>query len=197
MMRYAKLMLGALLLAGGSVESSALSWNNQLDARLPQSSRRVVMMGNSITEYWLGHDVNNHKEFFTDNGALDRGIAAQQTPAMVNRFQNDVVSVHPLVTVIAGGVNDLNDKSTVDEVFDNTLKMVKMAQDAGIKPILATINPSGWSKERVDKYIAYNKKVSEYCDQTGISFCNYFDAVTMGTPVGDFKYTGEYNEMKY
>lgn len=197
MMRYAKLILGALLLAGGSVESSALSWNNQQDAKLPQSSRRVVMMGNSITEYWLGHDVNNHKEFFIDNGALDRGIAAQQTPAMVNRFQNDVVSLHPLVTVIAGGVNDLNDKSTVDEVFDNTLKMVKMAQDAGIKPILATINPSGWSKERVDKYIAYNKKVSEYCDQTGISFCNYFDAVTMGTPVGDFKYTGEYNEMKY
>lgn len=166
----------------------AAKWNNDTDARLPQSSRRVVMMGNSITEYWQWHDVNNHKEFFTENGALDRGIAAEKTPSMVNRFQKDVINMHPLVCVIAGGVNDLNAGTSVDDVYANNVKMAEMAIKAGIKPIMATINPSGWSKSTVDKYRQYNTKIKKWCADNGYSFCNYFDALKMSDT--------EYNEMK-
>ena len=192
-----KIVLSLAVLLGAMPGITAASWNNDADAKLPQSSRRVVMMGNSITEYWKWHDQNNHAEFFDENGALDRGIAATQTPSMVNRFTADVVNLKPLVTVLAGGVNDLNDKSTPEEVFANTRKMAEMAVAAGIRPILATINPSGWSKDRVDKYIAYNKLIKQYCDDNGYSFCNYFDAVTMGAVLGNFQYSGDYNEMKY
>lgn len=174
----------SLLLGAGS----NYAWDNTSDAELPQSSRRVVMMGNSITDYWLNHEVNNHKEFFTDNGALCRGVSGQKTPAMVERFTNDVVNLHPLVVVIAGGVNDINSGTTPEEVFANTKKMVEMAVKAGIRPILATINPSGWGKDTVDKYRKYNSLIKAYCEENGYAFCNYFDALKMSDT--------EYNEMK-
>lgn len=171
-----------------SGNAQAAKWNNDSDARLPQSSRRVVMMGNSITEYWQWHDVNNHKEFFSANGALDRGIAAEKTSSMVSRFQKDVIDMHPLVCVIAGGVNDLNAGVSVDEVYANNVKMAEMAIKAGIRPIMATINPSGWGKNTVDKYRQYNTKIKKWCADNGFSFCNYFDALKMSDT--------EYNEMK-
>ena len=164
------------------------AWDNNADARLPQHQRRIVMMGNSITDYWKNHEVNNHKEFFADNGALCRGVSGQKTPAMVDRFQSDVVSVKPLVVVIAGGVNDINGGATPNEVYQNTLKMVNMATAAGIKPILATINPSGWGKSTVDKYRQYNALVKAYCESHGYGFANYYDALVMSEQ--------DYNEMK-
>lgn len=178
-------LLPMLLLCGNA---KAAKWNNDTDGRLPQSSRRVVMMGNSITEYWQWHEVNNHKEFFTENGALDRGIAAEITSSMLNRFQNDVINMHPLVCVIAGGVNDLNANVSVDEVYANNVKMAEMAVKAGIRPIMATINPSGWGKSTVDKYRQYNTKIKKWCADNGYSFCNYFDALKMSDT--------DYNEMK-
>ena len=175
-----------ILLIAGSV--NAMAWDNNADARLPQHQRRIVMMGNSITEYWKSHDVNNHKEFFDDNGALCRGVAGQKTPAMVDRFKNDVVNLKPLVVVIAGGVNDINGGTTPNEVYQNTLKMVNMATEAGIEPILATINPSGWSKSTVDKYRQYNALIKAYCENHGYGFANYFDVLKMSEQ--------DYNEMK-
>lgn len=181
--RTLMLALSALLCSG-----AAMAWDNAADAKLPQSSRRVVMMGNSITDYWKNHEVNNHKEFFTDNGALCRGISGQKTPAMVDRFVSDVVNLHPLVVVIAGGVNDINSGTAPNAVYQNTLKMVDMATKAGIRPILATINPSGWGKNTVDKYREYNALIEAYCNSHGYAFCNYFDALKMSE--------AEYNEMK-
>ena len=168
--------------------AGAARWNNDNDAKLPQSSRRVVMMGNSITEYWQWHDVNNHKEFFADNGALDRGIAAEKTPSMVRRFQADVIDMRPLVVVIGGGVNDINAKTPVDEVVANNAKMALAAVRLGIRPIMGTINPSGWSFETVDRYKEYNRKIKAWCEENGFSFCDYFDAVKMNDT--------QYNEMK-
>lgn len=175
-----------LLLIAGTMTSAA--WDNSADARLPQHQRRVVMMGNSITDYWKNHEVNNHKEFFDDNGALCRGVAGQKTPAMKERFMKDVVSLNPLVVVIAGGVNDINAGTAPDEVYRNTLKMVEMAEAAGIRPILASINPSGWGKSTVDKYRQYNALVKAYCEQHGYGYANYFDALKMSD--------ADYNEMK-
>lgn len=168
--------------------TTVMAWDNNVDAKLPQYQRRIVMMGNSITDYWKNHDVNNHREFFTDNGAICRGVAGQKTPAMVDRFQADVVNLHPLVTVIAGGVNDINAGATPNEVYQNTLKMVNMATAAGIKPILATINPSGWGKNTVDKYRQYNALIKKYCDDHGYGYANYYDALVMSAT--------DYNEMK-
>lgn len=184
MKKFISLML--LLFIAGTMPSTA--WDNNSDSRLPQHKRRIVMMGNSITDYWKNHDVNNHKEFFEDNGALCRGVAGQKTPAMIERFSRDVTDLHPLAVVIAGGVNDINAGATPDEVYQNTLKMVGMATAAGIKPILATINPSGWGKNTVDKYRQYNALIKAYCDKHGYGYANYFDALKMSDQ--------DYNEMK-
>ena len=49
---------------------------------LPQSQRKVVFMGNSITDNWA----NRHSDFFKENGYVGRGISGQTTYQMVLRF---------------------------------------------------------------------------------------------------------------
>lgn len=176
---------------------SAFAWStndNEPDSKKPQSCRRVVMMGNSITEFWQ----YQHGEYFADNGAICRGIAGEETPSMLSRFSRDVVALKPLMVVIAGGINDINNSGkTWESVLENNKAMGQLAVEVGITPIFASITPSGWSKSQVDKYIRYNKEIKKYCEENGYLYCNYFDALTLGTMLGDFEYNGDYNYMKY
>ena len=65
--------------------------------------KRVVFMGNSITEGWKKAD----SAFFASKGYLDRGISGQTTPQMLLRFLPDVIDLKPTVVVILAGINDI------------------------------------------------------------------------------------------
>jgi len=69
------------------------------NAELPPPSEgknRVVFMGNSITEMWIG----THPEFFKEHPYVNRGIGGQTTPQMLLRFRQDVIDLNPKVVVI-------------------------------------------------------------------------------------------------
>lgn len=50
--------------------------------------KRVVFMGNSITEGWI---LNDSLSFFQENSYINRGIGGQTTPQMLIRFRQDVI----------------------------------------------------------------------------------------------------------
>ncbi|MCW5761337.1 MAG: hypothetical protein KIS90_16325, partial [Phenylobacterium sp.] len=54
----------------------------------PAAGRRVVFMGDSITEGWGVADA----AFFSD-GVVNRGISGQTTPQMLVRFEADVIAL--------------------------------------------------------------------------------------------------------
>ena len=55
--------------------------------------KRVVFMGNSITEGWKYSDSG----FFAGRPYFDRGISGQTTPQMLVRFREDVINLKPSV----------------------------------------------------------------------------------------------------
>ncbi|MDB5252886.1 MAG: acylhydrolase, partial [Flaviaesturariibacter sp.] len=67
-----------------------------------KGERRVVFMGNSITEGWVKAD----SAFFT-KGYIGRGISGQTTAQMLVRFRADVIELKPAVVVILAGTNDI------------------------------------------------------------------------------------------
>src|ERR1051325_6053608 len=92
-----------------SMEKWLNDWANlarfaDANAALPPpapNERRVVFLGDSITEGW---DLPGS---FPGKPYLNRGISGQTTPQMLIRFRRDVVALKPAVVVILAGTNDV------------------------------------------------------------------------------------------
>ena len=107
----------------------------------PASERKVVFMGNSITEGWA----HQHPDFFRKNGFVGRGISGQPSFQYLVRFRSDVVNLQPEVVVINAGTNDVAENTQTyneDLTMDNIMSMVELAQANGIKVILTSTLPS-------------------------------------------------------
>ena len=147
-----------------------------------KGERRVVFMGNSITEGW----VNHHPEFFKDNGFIGRGISGQTSYQFLLRFRQDVIDLKPVLVVINYGTNDIAEntgKYDEDQTFGNIVSMVDMARANKIKVILTSCLPAGafpWRPEITDamqKIRHLNARVEAYAKLNKIPFVNYFDAM--------------------
>lgn len=156
--------------------------NNQEVKTWPQEKRKVVFMGNSITQNW----VSRHGQFFTENGYVGRGISGQTTYQMVLRFYEDVVALHPKAVVINGGTNDiaLNNHPYVEErTFQNITIMAQIAKQNGIKVILTSVTPCDhyvWRKEVTDvvgKIKSLNARIKEYAKKNKFQYVDYWTAM--------------------
>ena len=113
---------------------------NAADRDLPAERRRVVFIGDSITQGWRDF----HPAFFADNGLLGRGIGGQVTAQMLVRFWPDVVALKPAAVHILAGVNDIAQNAGPYDLAAtqaNLQAMTVLAQASGIAVILATVTP--------------------------------------------------------
>ena len=91
------------------------------NAALPQATKkdkRVIFMGNSITEGW----VRTHPDFFKSNGYIGRGISGQTSYQFLLRFREDVINLSPALVVINAGTNDVAENTQAyneDYTFGN------------------------------------------------------------------------------
>ncbi|MGE0590515.1 MAG: SGNH/GDSL hydrolase family protein [Cyclobacteriaceae bacterium] len=149
-----------------------------------KGENRVVFMGNSITEGWKDH----HPEFFANKSFINRGIGGQTTPQMLIRFRQDVVNLKPGVVVILAGTNDIagnTGPSTLDMIYDNIVSMAEIAQANGIKVIISSVLPAfdyPWRPglDPATKIPALNKMLSGYATENGLTYLDYFSAMTDG-----------------
>ncbi|WP_076070516.1 SGNH/GDSL hydrolase family protein [Sphingomonas montana] len=149
---------------------------------------RVVFMGDSITDNWIGADAS----LFT-NGIVDRGISGQTTPQMLIRFRNDVILLHPQAVHIMAGTNDIagnTGAATMTTVQGNIASMADLAHAHGIKVILASVPPAAafpWSpsKRPVPQIAALNTWLRGYAKAHGYTYVDYHAALT--TPEGGMK----------
>ena len=103
--------------------------------------KRVVFMGDSITDAW-GHPVG---VFFPDKPYVNRGISGQTTPQMLVRFWPDVIALQPKVVVILAGTNDIagnTGPTTPTSIEDNLMAMADLARANGIRVVMASILPA-------------------------------------------------------
>lgn len=185
-----KLFLAFLILiaskAIGQNEQSKTDWanlnryaaeNNKLMTP-PKNEKRIVFMGNSITEGWLYAD----SSFFLNKPHINRGISGQTTPQMLVRFRQDVIALKPAAVVILAGINDIAENTgpiPLEAVFGNIVSMAELARANHIKVILSSVLPAldfPWrtGMEPAEKVIRLNAMIKAYCTQQKIIYVDYY-----------------------
>ena len=100
--------------------------------------RRVVFIGDSITDMW------DLAAAFPGKPYVNRGIGSQVTAQMLVRFEQDVVALQPSAVVILGGVNDVTgflQLETAEGIASNIEAMADIADRHGIEVVLCSILP--------------------------------------------------------
>lgn len=183
-----KFILYALLLTSfGSIHAQKLndmvnlkrySTENSSLPKVKKTDKRVVLLGNSITEGW----VRDNPEFFASNNYIGRGISGQTSPQLLLRFRQDVINLNPVAVLINVGTNDIAENTGLyDPAFTigNILSMIELAQANNITPILSSVLPVGeypWRKEIKDvpqKIDALNKQIKALADEKGLYYVDY------------------------
>ena len=160
-----------------------------------KNEKRIVFMGNSITEFWPYNDTT----FFKNNGYINRGISGQTTPQMLVRFRPDVIALHPDVVVILAGINDIAQNTgpiALEDVMGNIVTMAQMAHFNKIKVVLCSVLPAidfDWRRglEPADKIIRLNSMIKSYCDENDIVFVDYWSNMQDGHKGMDKKYSDD------
>jgi lysophospholipase L1-like esterase len=143
--------------------------------------KRVVFMGNSITEGWVKY----FPTMFAGKPYVGRGIGGQTTPQMVVRFHADVVALKPAVVVILGGTNDIagnTGPSSLEMIEDNLMAMTEIAQANGIRVVLSSVLPVfdyPWKPglTPAPKIVALNAWMKAYAQRVGAVYLDYHGAM--------------------
>jgi len=104
----------------------------------PADPKRVVFMGDSITDFW------RLEEYFPGKPYVNRGIGGQTTPQMLVRMYPDVIELKPAAMVVLAGTNDVarnTGPETAEMIQQNIMAMTELAQHHGIKVVLCSVLP--------------------------------------------------------
>lgn len=175
---------GALAAQAPQTDWAALGRYAKANADLPpvaSGERRVVFMGNSITEAWA----KSFATLFPGKPYVGRGISGQTTPQMLVRFRQDVVALKPAVVVILGGTNDIagnTGPSTLEMIEDNLASMTDIARANGIRVVLASVLPVfdyPWRPglEPAAKIVALNAWIKQYAARVGAVYVDFHSAM--------------------
>ena len=173
------------LFLGMSEKSTAQDWGNlakyenenTLLSPKQVGEKRIVLMGDSITEFWL----LIHPEFFEGKPYLDRGISGQTTPQMLIRFRPDVINLQPDVVVILAGVNDIagnTGPTTNEKIVENIISMIELAHANKIKVILCSVLPAAnfnWrpNDKAAQTIVELNQLLASYANTNTIPYVDY------------------------
>ncbi|MDB4875372.1 MAG: hypothetical protein JWM41_1818 [Gemmatimonadetes bacterium] len=189
-------LLGLLALLAASTiraplgaQQSSTDWANlaryrKANAELPppaSGERRVVFMGNSITDSWARW----FPDMFPGKPYVGRGISGQTTPQMLVRFRQDVIALAPAVVLILAGTNDIagnTGPSTLEMIEDNLASMTELAKANGIRVVLASVLPVydyPWRPglEPAPKIMALNTWIKAYAARTGAVYLDFHSAM--------------------
>lgn len=150
---------------------------NEALRKLPADPKRVVFMGDSITDGWP------LAEAFPGRPYVNRGISGQTTAQMLVRMYPDVIALQPAAMVLLAGTNDIaanNGPQTLDMIRQNLMAMVELAQVHHINVILCALTPisARQSEHRpAADILKLNGWLKEYAARNKIAYVDYHSAV--------------------
>lgn len=163
--------------------------NKELAAPKPRE-RRVVFLGDSITDNWSRA---NFGGFFPGKPYINRGIGGQTTGQMLVRFRADVVAARPRAVVILAGTNDVSGNVgplPMEIIQGHLASLAELARAAGIKVVLASLLPvrdgmpdaSGKPIVRTtdrpkETLVALNRWIADYARKNRHGFLDYHAAM--------------------
>jgi lysophospholipase L1-like esterase len=139
--------------------------------------KRVVFLGNSITEGWAQHFAT----LFPGKPYVGRGIGGQTSPQMLVRFRQDVIALKPTAVVILAGTNDIagnTGPSTIEMIEDNLMSMTELANANGIRVVLSSVLPVykyPWAPaiDPAMQIVKLNAWMKDYAARNGAVYLDY------------------------
>jgi len=144
--------------------------------------KRVVFMGDSITDFWG----RRYGKFFAGEPYINRGISAQITPQMLLRFRQDAIALRPKVVVILGGTNDIGGSLgpvPPEATRNNIMSMVDLARANNIQVVLSSLTPvcdyigPQTNKRPMEKLAELNEWMRDYAARNQIVYLDYWHAM--------------------
>jgi lysophospholipase L1-like esterase len=144
--------------------------------------KRVVFMGDSITDAWG----RSYGKFFPGKPYVNRGISGQTTPQMLIRFRPDVIALKPKAVVILAGTNDISGNTgpaTLEEIEGNLMSMAELAKVNDIKVVFSSVMPvtdaikPQTERRPPEKIKALNAWIKDYAARTGAVYLDYYSAM--------------------
>ncbi len=178
-----------------STDFEKYHFDNVKLGELKKEEKRVVFMGNSITESWplLSPRFFEHSKY----KFIGRGISGQTTPQMLLRFRRDIIALKPNVVVILAGINDIAQNTgftPVEVIAENIMSMAELAQFHDIEVIICSVLPAldfPWNPglEPATKILALNTILRDYANRNELIYLDYHSAMkdeNNGLKVPDF-----------
>lgn len=140
-------------------------------------SHRIILMGDSITEFWKSHDTKLFEEVL-----INKGISGQTTLQMILRFTNDVVQLKPKVVVILAGINDIAENTgpiSDEDILKNIITMTEMATINDIQVVLCSVLPANkfkWNHKikPAQRVINLNNLIKAYASKNNFIYVDYY-----------------------
>ena len=158
------------------------SADNAKLAPAASGEKRVVFMGDSITDAWG----RRGGKFWPDLPYVNRGISGQTTPQMLLRFRPDVIELGAKVVVILAGTNDLAGNTgpmTLEQIEGNLESMAQLAKANGIQVVMSSVMPvcdyhrPQTARRQPEKIIALNQWIEAYCKKNNLVYIDYYSAM--------------------
>ena len=146
---------------------------------------RVVLMGDSITEFWTDADALAGPGWY----AVNRGIAGQNAAQMLLRFQADAIDLAPRAVVLLCGTNDLRSyagppaalaEAALARIAPAMTSMADIATARGVAIALCTLPPVG---RQPDTYrdpaaiVGVNRWIADFARARGVPLVDYHAAL--------------------
>jgi lysophospholipase L1-like esterase len=178
-------MLIASLCAQDWAQLSRYREENEKLGALVSHEKRIVFMGNSITEFWSEH----YPEFFAGKPYINRGISGQTTPQMLVRFRQDVIDLKPFAVVILAGTNDIagnTGPATLPEIAGNIFSMAELARTHGIEVLICSVLPAAdypWRPglEPAGKISKLNEMLKDYALKNQFNWVDFYSVMNDGS----------------
>jgi lysophospholipase L1-like esterase len=185
-MKFILLVTALLLQFIVTASASAQDWaelnryqtENEKIMNAAKGEKRIVFMGDSITDEWT----KKSPSFFKDKAYINRGISGQVTAQMLVRMRSDVINLKPAVMVLLCGTNDIAENLgpvSLETILGNIVSMVELAKANEIKVVLSSVLPVfeyPWKKQvkPVEKIAQLNTMIKTYADKNGIAYIDYY-----------------------
>ena len=134
------------------------------------NENRIVLIGASYAKGWDIKEANGIT-------IINKGVSGEQSFEMLVRFNQDVISQKPRAVIIWGFINDIFRSKreeislAIERAEKSFMEMVKLSQENGIIPILATevtIRPKVGFKETLTGWVGWlmgKKSYQDYINQ--------------------------------
>ena len=168
--------------------------NQQLLKQL-NDGNRIVFIGDSITEFWKQND----SLFFSQNNYINRGISSQTSVHVLERFDNDVISLKPKSVIVLVGINDIAENFgpiSLEKIMANITLMVEKSLKNDIEVLLCSILPANsfyWNTkiQPIEKIRQLNQMIEAYCILKQLDFVDYYTEMVDENLSLDKKYTDD------